>query len=80
MSAKQIISVAVITYNQENTIAQTLDSILMQKGDFKLQIVVGEDCSKDNTYIICKQYADKFPSKNTTFPINYEFLYLRNSS
>ena len=56
------ISVAVITYNQQNTIAQTLDSILMQKGDFDLELVVGEDCSTDNTLAICKQYAERNPN------------------
>ena len=51
------ISVGVITYNQESTIRQTLDSILMQKGDFDLEIVIGEDCSMDNTRAICEEYT-----------------------
>lgn len=58
---KALVSVAVITYNQQDTIAQTLDSILMQKGDFELEIVVGEDCSTDGTLGICRQYAEKHP-------------------
>ena len=57
MSERIKISVAVITYNQESTIRQTLDSILMQKGDFDLEIVIGEDCSKDSTHTICEDYA-----------------------
>lgn len=60
---KALISVAVITYNQQDTIAQTLDSILMQKGDFELEIVVGEDCSTDGTLGICRQYAQKHPNE-----------------
>ncbi len=55
------ISVAVITYNQQDYIRQTLDSILMQQGDFDLEIVVGEDCSTDNTYAICQEYTERFP-------------------
>ena len=51
------ISVGVITYNQESTIRQTLDSILMQRGDFDLEIVIGEDCSTDNTRTICEEYT-----------------------
>lgn len=50
------ISVGVITYNQEMTIRQTLDSILAQKGDFDLELVIGEDCSTDNTRAICEEY------------------------
>lgn len=57
------ISVAIITYNQQDTIAQTLDSILCQKGDFDLEVVVGEDCSKDNTPAICREYAERYPDK-----------------
>lgn len=57
------ISVAVITYNQQDTIAQTLDSILCQQGDFELEVVIGEDCSTDNTYVICKEYVGRYPEK-----------------
>ena len=57
MSARTKISVAVITYNQQSTIRQTLDSILCQKGDFDLEVVIGEDCSTDNTRAICEEYA-----------------------
>lgn len=57
------ISVAVITYNQQETIAQTLDSILCQKGDFQLEVVVGEDCSTDNTGTICQEYAARYPEQ-----------------
>ena len=61
METRAKISVAVITYNQEYTIAQTLDSILMQKGDFDLEVVVGEDCSTDGTWDICQSYAERCP-------------------
>ena len=51
------ISVGVITYNQEATIRQTLDSILAQRGDFDLELVIGEDCSTDSTRSICEEYT-----------------------
>ena len=57
MKQKTKISVGVITYNQESTIRQTLDSILAQKGDFVLELVIGEDCSTDATHAICEEYA-----------------------
>ena len=63
MRERTKISVAVITYNQESTIRQTLDSILMQRGDFDLELVIGEDCSKDNTLAICQEYAKQYPDK-----------------
>lgn len=52
-----------ITYNQESTIRQTLDSILAQKGDFDLELVIGEDCSTDNTLAICQEYAKRYSDK-----------------
>ena len=57
------LSVGIITYNQQDTIAQTLDSILCQKGDFELEVVIGEDCSTDNTWAICKEYAERYPEQ-----------------
>lgn len=59
MKSKITISVVVMTYNQENTINQTLDSILGQKGDFVLEVLIGEDHGTDKTRVLCEQYADK---------------------
>lgn len=56
------LSVAIITYNQENYISQTLDSILTQKHNYSYEIIIGDDCSKDNTRKIINEYAEKFPS------------------
>lgn len=55
------VSVVVITYNQEYTISQTLDSLIAQKCDFTYKIIVNDDCSKDRTPVILKEYADKYP-------------------
>ena len=55
------VSVLVITYNQENYIAQALDSILSQKVDFSYEVIVGEDASSDRTPVIIKEYFRKYP-------------------
>ena len=60
---KPTISVIVCTYNQEDTIARTLDSILMQQCHMPYEIVIGEDCSTDQTLAVCQQYAEKHPDK-----------------
>ncbi len=57
------VSIFIITYNQESTIAQTIESILEQEGDFSLELVIGEDCGTDNTREICKAYQQKYPEK-----------------
>lgn len=57
------VSIFVLTYNQELFIGQTIESILMQKTDFKYQLVIGEDFSTDKTRIICEEFAEKYPKK-----------------
>ena len=59
---KEMISVVVVTYNQAATIGRTLNSILMQRCHVPFEIVIGEDCSTDNTRAICQAYADQHPS------------------
>lgn len=61
------VSVMMITYNHEKFIRQALDSILMQKTDFDYEIVIGEDCSTDNTREIIMEYYNKFPNKIKLF-------------
>ena len=58
---KELISVIVCTYNQQDTIGRTLDSILSQECHLPFEIIIGEDCSTDNTLAICKQYEQKHP-------------------
>ena len=56
------VSVIVVTFNQEDTIAQTLDSILMQKCNFTIEIQLSDDCSTDSTSAICTRYAEQYPN------------------
>lgn len=55
------LSVALITYNSENYVKETLESILKQKCTFNYEIVVGDDCSTDNTFEIIQSYKHKYP-------------------
>jgi len=55
------VSVLCITYNQEKYIAQTLESIFMQKTNFSYEILVHDDASTDNTQKIAREYEKKFP-------------------
>lgn len=78
MSSRTKISVGIITYNQEETIRQTLDSILCQKGDFDLELVIGEDCSPDATYSICRQYAEQYPNVVKLLPNTHNLGIMAN--
>jgi glycosyltransferase involved in cell wall biosynthesis len=55
------ISVVVTTYNHEKYISQCLESILCQKGDFQVEVIVGDDCSTDNTRTIALRFQEKYP-------------------
>lgn len=63
-----LVSVFMLTYNQEQFIAQTIESILKQKTSFNYQLVIGEDCSTDSTRSICETYALQFPDKIKLLP------------
>ncbi len=64
---KPVVSVEVITYNQEKFIIQALDSITMQKTNFPFEVVIGIDHSPDHTGEILKKYKNK--NKNCTIRI-----------
>ena len=55
-----MVSVCVVTYNQEKWIQQALDSILAQQTDYPFEIIIGEDHGTDGTRAICSEYADKY--------------------
>lgn len=61
LAERKKISVIVTSYNHERYIQQCLDSILMQKGNFDSEIIVGDDCSSDGTMSIFEAYRSKFP-------------------
>ena len=55
------VSVCMISYNHGKFIAQAIESILSQKVDFLIELIIGDDCSTDNTFDICEVYARKDP-------------------
>lgn len=62
-----VVSVCVQTYNQIEFLPSCLDGILMQKTNFEIEILLGEDASSDGTRELCIQYAQKHPDKIRLF-------------
>lgn len=60
---KPMVSISMLTYNHENYIEQAIKSVLMQEVDFDYQLIIGEDCSTDNTRNIVIKYAQSYPDK-----------------
>jgi len=57
------LSICCITYNHGPFIATTLDNFLNQKVNFDYEIIIGEDCSKDNTREVLLKYQAAYPDK-----------------
>lgn len=55
------VSIICTSYNHEPYLRQALDSILMQKVDFPMEVLVGEDCSPDHSREILKEYENRYP-------------------
>ena len=63
------INVIVTTYNHEKYITQCLESVLEQKGDFQIEVIVGDDCSTDNTRKIIKEFEERYPKIISVLPM-----------
>ena len=62
MDENIMVSICCITYNQEKYIRETIDSFLMQKTNFKYEVIIHDDCSTDSTTKIIKEYEKKYPN------------------
>lgn len=63
MDNEQNIMVSVIctAYNHEKYMRQCLDGFVMQKTDFKYEVIVHDDASTDNTPEIIREYQKNYP-------------------
>ena len=63
------ISAVVTAYNHEKYITQCLESVLKQKGDFQLEVIVGDDCSTDQTPRIIQEFRKRYPQIIQVLPV-----------
>lgn len=57
------VSVCIFVYNLERFIAKAIESVLMQKTEFKFEIIIGENKSTDRSREICIEYQKKNPER-----------------
>lgn len=62
-----VLSIIIPVYNHEKYIVKALDSVLMQKTKYSYEVLIGEDCSTDNTRSILKEYEKKHPGIFTIY-------------
>ncbi|NND51905.1 MAG: glycosyltransferase [Flavobacteriaceae bacterium] len=60
-----LVAVWMVTYNHENFIEQAIESVMKQETDFDFMLFIGEDCSTDNTRVICERLKEKYPDQIT---------------
>lgn len=79
MQQKQI-DILLVTYNQEKYIQQALDGIFMQRlnNDWKMRIIVADDCSTDGTLDSIKTYSLKHDAKWMFLPSDTNVGHVRN--
>ena len=63
-----LVSVAMTAYNSAGWIARAIDSVLQQKTDFAVEVVVGDDCSSDGTVAIVRAYCARSPGQVRLLP------------
>lgn len=73
------VSVVMTSYNRVHYIGQAIDSILAQECEFPIEIIIGDDCSTDNSRDLLLGYKEKHPDvfvlnfhdKNVSFGPNW---------
>ena len=60
-----MVTVCIVTYNQEKWIKQTLDSVITQQTKYPFEVIIGEDHGTDGTRAVCQEYADKYDNPYT---------------
>lgn len=62
MNDEILVTISCITYNHEKFIGQAIESFLMQKTNFKFEVIIHDDASTDKTQEIIKKYEKKYPN------------------
>lgn len=61
MSKDLMVTIECVTYNHEKFIGEAIESFLMQKTNFPVEILIYDDASTDRTADIIRGYERKFP-------------------
>ena len=62
MSDAPLVTVSCTAYNHEKFIRDALEGFIMQKTNFRFEVIVHDDASTDNTAEIIREYEIKYPA------------------
>lgn len=68
-------SIVTPSFNMENWIAETIESIISQEGSFEIEYIIVDDSSSDNTLSIITKYKELIDSKK--YPIRCKSVSMR---
>ncbi|WPU95295.1 glycosyltransferase family 2 protein [Mucilaginibacter sabulilitoris] len=57
------VSICCITYNHERFITHAIEGFLMQKTNFRFEVIIGNDSSADRTAEVAAEFVAKYPDK-----------------
>lgn len=58
-----LVSVLILAYNHEKYLADAIEGVLLQKTDFPLEILIGEDQSTDGTNAVALRFLENYPDR-----------------
>lgn len=73
-----LVDVVMITYNQEKYIEEGIRGVIKQKGDFRLRLIIMDDCSSDRTLEIAESWQSKYPEIISVYRNKHNLGLLRN--
>ena len=61
MSEEIMVSVLCTVYNHEKYLKECIEGFIMQKTDFKYEVLIHDDASTDGSFDIIKEYSARYP-------------------
>ena len=61
LNSAPLVSVLMLAYNHSKYIAQAIEGVAAQKTSFPIELLIGEDCSTDETLGVALSYQKKHP-------------------
>jgi glycosyltransferase involved in cell wall biosynthesis len=81
------VSVIMITYNQDIYLKNAIDGVLMQECNFPVELIIADDCSRDNTFDVVESFSNhrrfnwiKYTKHSFNKGANRNFIWAVNKS
>ena len=69
------VDVLITFYNQEKYVDRAMQSVFSQKGNFRLNVLIGDDGSTDGTPKLLEQWKRSYPKQIRIFKYRTKFAH-----